>query len=235
MADAQSPASPAADLPPEAPAASAFKVELDLEDAPFLQEPVAESEAPPPEAEPAGGKIAAPDDQPHAPRWRVLLRRLKAGRKKLLAAVAACLLLGLAAVAVNFFLFAEKKPAPSGPVRVVVSSQPRTNSTEQPPVFMINWDPFLVEQRGEEGEIRLLYCRFATPTDSQFLQSELEAKKVVVRDAVYYYLRNKPLTFLSDVSKQQDLKDDIISVINEHVSSAKLSELYFEEYVVRGS
>jgi flagellar FliL protein len=92
-----------------------------------------------------------------------------------------------------------------------------------------------VERRGEEGEIRFLYCRFATPTDSPLLQAELEAKKVLVRDAIYYYLSNNPLTFLSALDKQQNLKADIISVINEHVSSAKLSELYFEEYMVRGS
>ena len=214
MADVQSPAPPAADLPTEAPATSPFKVELDLEDAPFLQEPVEEKEAASPEEESAGAETAAPDDRSHAPRWRILLQRLKAGRKKILAAAAACLVLGLTTVAVNFFLFAEKKPAAPGPLRVVVPSQPQTNSTEQPPVFMVNWDPFLVEQRGEEGEIRLLYCRFATPTDSQLLQSELEAKKVVVRDAIYYYLRNKPLTFLSDVNRQQDLRDDLISVIN---------------------
>jgi flagellar FliL protein len=224
---------PDADSPPvsEAPA---FKVELDLEDAPFLQEPVAEKTAE------SAAKTAAPEQsaaelQGNLTRWRILLQRLKTNKKKLLAAGSACLVLGLTAVAVNFFLFSGEKPAPPGPLRVVVPSQPQTNATDQPPIFMVNWEPFLVERRGEEGEIRFLYCRFATPTDNQLLQSELEAKKIVVRDAIYYYLNNKPLTFLSDLDKQQSLKADLISVINEHVSSAKLSELYFEEYMVRGS
>ncbi|MDR1360131.1 MAG: flagellar basal body-associated FliL family protein [Deltaproteobacteria bacterium] len=226
---------PDADNPEgEAPAAPVFKVELDLEDAPFLQEPVAEKTA---EPSPQNAADEQPADDPKGgpPRWRIVLLRLKANKKKLLAASGACLLLGLGALAVNFFLFSEEKPAPAGPTRVVLPSQPQANATEQPPVYMVNWEPFMVEQRGEEGEIRFLYCRFTTPTDNPILQSELEAKKVVVRDAIYYYLSNKPLTFLSDLDKQQSLKADIISVINEHVSSAKLSELYFEEYMVRGS
>ncbi|MDR2076746.1 MAG: flagellar basal body-associated FliL family protein [Desulfovibrio sp.] len=223
----------AEDLP--APAASSVKVELDLEDAAFLQEQAAETETPPPGEKPAGDEVAAAEGPARPPRWRILLERLKGGKKKLLAAAAACLVLGIAGVAVNVFLFGAEKPVPAGPVRVVVPSQPQGNATEQPAVFMVNWEPFLVERRGEEGEIRFLYCRFATPTDNELLQAELEAKKVVVRDAVYYYLSNKPLTFLSDLSRQKELKDDIISVINEHVSTAKLSELYFEEYMVRGS
>ena len=222
-------------LPAEAPAASPFKVELDLEDAPFLQEPVAETKTPSPEEKPAGNEAAAEESPARPLRRQILLQRLKANKKKFLGAAAACLVLGFTVVAVNFFLFGEEKPVPSGPIRVVVPSQPQANATEQPPVFMVNWEPFLVERRGEEGEIRFLYCRFATPTENQMLQSELEAKKVVVRDAIYYYLSNKPLTFLSDINRQQVLKDDLISVINEHVSTAKLSELYFEEYVVRGS
>jgi flagellar FliL protein len=227
---------PDADAPPDkAPAAPAFKVELDLDGAPFLEEPVAENKKDTPAEKPAE-EPPSEADPARTPRWRVLLQRLKANKKKLLAAAAACVVLGLGTLAATVFLFGEEKPAPPpGPLRVVVPSQPQANATEQPPVFLINWEPFLVERRGEEGEIRFLYCRFATPTENQLLQMELEAKKVTVRDAIYYYLSNKPLTFLSDAARQQDLKADIISVINEHVSSAKLSELYFEEYVVRGS
>ncbi|MDR2161150.1 MAG: flagellar basal body-associated FliL family protein [Desulfovibrio sp.] len=213
-------------------AAPAVKVELDLEDAPFLeeQEPQADKEDPPAEAQ-----APDPEKPDRLARWLLLAQRLKDNKKKLLAAVAACAVLGLAGVAANSLLFGETAPAPgpAGPLRIVVPSQPQSNATEQPAVHLVEWDGFLVERRGAEGEIRFLSCRFTTPTESLILLSELEAKKIVIRDAVYYYLINRPLTFLTNAERQQDLKEDLLSVINEHLSSAKFSELYFDEYVVR--
>lgn len=214
--------------------APSFKVELDLDDAPFLEEPLEEA---PPEQVTIPVPVEQPKDNEEQPtRLELLLARLKANKKKLILAGGAFVFLLVAFIMVNKFIFgAPPKPQPAGPRQVTVQTQPTEDDPNAPPVYVVNWDPFLVELRGSEGEVRFLYCQFSTPTTDPVLYAELQAKKIALRDAIYYYLKNKPLAFLSDSTRQGALKEDIISVINEHVSSAKVSELYFEEYVVRGS
>ncbi len=222
--------------PAEPGKAPSFKVELDLDDAPFLEEPLEEKKAAAPEPETAPVPVKAEEKPKKANKFKILLERLKAKKKKLiLAGGAACILL-VAGIAANTLLFSEKAPPPeeTGPKRVTIKTEPEPETPPEP-VYLVTWDPFLVERHGSEGELRFLYCQFSTPTKDPVLQAEILAKRIVLRDAIYYYLRNKPLTFLTDASKQTALKEDLISVINEHVSSAKISELYFEEYVVRGS
>ncbi len=232
---------PDADAPaaPETGKAPSFKVELDLDDAPFLEEPLEEPKKDaPPEPSPTTPAVQKEKKKPEPKDGKLqrILARLKANKKKVIMAGGASGVLLIAAFLVNTFLFssAPPPPEPTGPKRVTVNTEP-TPEAPQEPVYVVTWEPFLVEKRGSEGEVRFLYCQFSTPTKNPVLQSELLAKKIALRDAIYYYLRNKPLTFLTDASQQATLKQDIISVINEHVSSAKISELYFEEYVVRGS
>jgi len=61
----------------------------------------------------------------------------------------------------------------------------------------------------------------------------MRQKMTVLRDAVFYYLRNKNLTFLSDKSNVDELKEDLLSVINQFLSSAQLERLLIEQYVVK--
>jgi flagellar FliL protein len=91
-----------------------------------------------------------------------------------------------------------------------------------------------MERRGSEGELRFLRASFAIPTENPMLFVELGTKDIAVRDAIYYYLRNKPLTFLADKDSREMLKNDLLSVINEHISSEKVTELFFEEYLITG-
>ena len=221
--------------------APSFKVELDLDDAPFLEEPLEEEkkEEAPPEPETTPVPVETKEEEEEKPsKLQLLLARLKANKKKLILAGGASAVLLIAFIVVNKFIFGPpaEKVQPTGPKLVTVQTQPKDEADPNAPaVYVVNWEPFLVELRGSEGEIRFLYCQFSTPTTDPVLHSELLAKKVALRDAVYYYLKRQPLTFLSDSTRQGALKEDIINVINEHVSSAKISELYFEEYVVRGS
>ncbi len=212
----------------------AVKVELDLEDAPFLEDPAKEEETPQEEAKPAESKQLPQGTEEEKPlSWK---DRLRAKKKTLIAAGVAALLLSGAAVAVNMLFFSQKTPTTpeTAPRRVTLQDETPAPGPAAAAYF-VEWEPFLIEVRGSQGEILFLHCKFSVPTESPDLYGELAAKRIPLRDAVYYYFRNKPLTFLSDKTKQKDLKDDLISVINEHISSAKISELYFEEYVVTGN
>ena len=201
------------------------KVELDIEDAPFLQE--AEEKPPPPKApEPAP---SPPAEEKKPSRFATLL----ANKKRLALIAGGVLLLLLAPIAISLLLGGEKPaPVPETPVQTVQKGDPPRQDAPAGPKFLFKGEPFLIERRGSEGELRFLRCRFSIPTDNPVLYAELQAKNIAVRDAIYYYLNNKPLTFLSDNAHTLVLKTDLISVINEHISAEKIQELYIEEYLV---
>lgn len=224
------------DVPPAEGAASgkspSVKVELDIEDAPFLQDP---DEPKPPAKEPAP---PAPAEQAKAPEekkpsaLKLKLAALLANKKRLAIIGGGLVLVLLAPLVVSLFLSGKSTPPPQEPVRKLVPDEPPRANTPAGPKFLFKAEPFLIERRGSEGEIRFLRCRFSIPTDNPVLYAELQAKNIAVRDAIYYYLNNKPVTFLSDSTQTEVLKKDLLSVINEHLTSEKIQELYIEDYLV---
>ena len=223
--------------PSSASKAPSVKVELDIEDAPFLEEPKEEVKKEPPKA--AEKPAEAPKaDKAAKIKFMDRLKPLLANKKKLAIIGGALVLIIVAAVAGNIFL--SKKADPPAPVaaaepepqRIVVTGEAPPMPSAPVPKFLYKWEPFLIERRTPEGEIRFLRCRFTIPTDNPTLYGELQAKRIPLRDAVFYYLVNKPLTFLSDSKKTEELKQDLLSVVNEHISSEKVKELYIEEYLV---
>ena len=216
---------------------ASFKVELDLEDAPFLDE---KEDAPPPrKAEPksalADGAGSAGKKAPSF--LQAKLSALFANKKRLALVGGVALFILLAPVALMLFLSGGKKtPAPAVPTPEVITQPAAPPRQDAPPGsrFLFKAGAFMVPLRGSEGQIRFLHCRFSIPTDNQALYGELNVKTIAVRDAIYYYLINKPLTFLVDEKAHEALKQDMISVVNEHVSAEKIGDLYIEDYYVSG-
>ncbi len=208
------------------------KVELDIEDAPFLQEP---DEPKPPAKEPerpAPTQPAATPKEKKTSAFKLKLAALLANKKRLAIIGGGLVLVLLAPLVVSLVLSGKSAPPPQEPVRKLVPDEPVRENTPAGPKFLFKGEPFLIERRGSEGEIRFLRCRFTIPTDNPSLYAELQAKNIAVRDAIYYYLNNKPVTFLSDSTQTEVLKKDLISVINEHLTSEKIQELYIEDYLV---
>ncbi len=61
----------------------------------------------------------------------------------------------------------------------------------------------------------------------------IERGTIVVRDAVYYYLKNKSMEFLTDKKNTETLKKDVLSVINQFIGAQPLDNLLIEEYLVK--
>ena len=232
---------PDADDKPAADAAPAgIKVELDLDDAPFLadDEPAA---PPPPEPEAAAESPlpALADKQPEAPkkgdRLRGLFAKLLADKKRLIIAGGAGLLLIVIAVVVNVFLFGEKKaPPPTKPApvyEVIPDTPPPLEAAKLPYAHLIQWEPFLVEQRGDDGGIRFVTCKISIPAADQMQYAELMAKRIVLRDAVYYFLANRRPELLSTEEKNKAMREDIVGVLNGHLTTV-VKDVYIEEYMV---
>ena len=222
-----------------------FNVELDLDDAPFLDEP----EPPkPPSPDPAPTPAPKADAPAKTNKFSNLKGKLLAHKKKVMLASGALLLLIIVGVAVNMFFFGAEKaeeptqvatPAesaePAEPVRIVVPSAPETSPAPAQPKFSANFEVFWVPIKGSEGEVRFLVLEFSIPTDEAILLSEINAKKLVLRDAVFYFLRNSELPLQLDNVFAEGLREDIVSVLNEHLVSGKVQKVLFSNFFVEDS
>ncbi len=226
----QSPADSGADA---AAAKIAQKVELDLDDAPFLnEEPEPEPEKEP-EAEenPQNVSLELPAKKS---RLQLLKERLLSNKKRLAIAGASFVLLLAAGIGVNVFLSGAPKPPPAPePRKIVVDDAPKPLPAAPVSQYTLRWDPFWVEQKDSEGATRFLICRFAIPTDNPTLYAEMQQKKITLRDAFFYYLRNLPLTPLTTEAGTRKLKQELMTVVNEHVASGKVEDIYIEEYLIK--
>ncbi|MEF3696952.1 flagellar basal body-associated FliL family protein [Desulfolutivibrio sp.] len=201
------------------------KVELDLDDAPFLEDEKDEQPPPAPEED----SVRTDDAPAPSPWWK----------KKAILFGGAGLVLVILAAAAYFLFFSEKKDeAPPPPPIEEEAAQAPTETPAQPPTpeekeVVVVMEPFLVEQVNEKGESFLVSLQFTAGAKNPDLEKELARNTVVLRDAVYYYLKNKQLIFLDDVKVADALKQDIMSVMNQFLGDAQIETLFIEKYVVK--
>jgi flagellar FliL protein len=208
-------------------AAAASKVQLDIDDAPFLrpepEPPAKQPEEPLPETPDA----STDDDAAEAARKR---------KKRLLIAAGGGLALVLAgAFALWWFVF--RAPPPPAPQVVVVPGQQPDKAPAAPAEVYINFAPFLLELDGgaaqDKNRTFLLVCKFTAVTANAALFQEAQTKMVVLRDALYFYLINKDYSFLTDPNNTQTIKNDLKTVVNTYLAVGKVDEILFESYVGR--
>lgn len=217
-------------------AAPAFKVELDIDDAPFLEEepepePEPEPVAPAPEKAPAKKTEEKTEKKPSF--IKRFIDKLRSDKKLLFLTVGGLAILLVVPPVLFFLLSGEDAPPPPPPPPVQQAPVEKVEPVRaEPSEHLFPMEPFLVERKGSEGEIRFLRCAFTIVTGEQRIQQEMTLKKIVLRDAIYYYLHNKPLTFLLDNDTTSTIKVDLISVINEHLTLGKIDDLLIEDYFI---
>jgi flagellar FliL protein len=206
------------------------KVDLDLDDAPFLEEEEEDEEEIEEEPEDA---LDAPKKERKAlglPLW------LK-NKYVLIGGLAAALLLAVGILVYMLFFGEEEQPPPPEPLPTQEASQGQEKAAPPPPEapgeVLIRLDPFWVEQKDGKGDTRFLFTRFALTTTDERLAGEFQRKLVLVRDAIFYYLKNKNLAFLSDKNNSQELKKDLLTVINQYMGAAQFQTLLIEQYLIR--
>jgi flagellar protein FliL len=201
------------------------KVELDLDDAPFLEEEEEEEPAPADDLE-----EEEEEKEVRARGVKALLEAIRRDRRLMAAVIGgAVLLLGLL---LTLLLWPSKEASP--PVDPL-ELPPETAVPEEPPPpeHIVALKPFLVEHVTEEGEVRLLYCKFSVTTENEKLAWEITHKRLTLRDAIFYYLKNKDLRFLTDKTQVGQLKKDLLSVINQYLNVGQIETLLIEEYLVK--
>lgn len=216
------------------------KVELDLDDALFLEfEDKEEEPPPPPEPEPQAELQVKPESQA-AP---------KGSRKKfLILGIAAALCLVLGAGGAYFFMRSspekpeaqpseartaqpEQEPGPSAKPEEALPTE-SGNATKPPLLVTHTLERFQIEFALAD-QIRILTFTLSIPNVTELMRLEMQAKSVLIRDGVYRYLKNAPLAFLDNPENSGKLKSDLATVINQHMKSGTVSEILIEEYVVR--
>jgi flagellar FliL protein len=200
------------------------KVDLDLDDAPFLEDEKEEPAPQPADAEPSPFAEQATEVKP--------------SKKKLFILVGAGVAL-LAVAAVAFFLLRKPVPPPAPPPAPEPEATPALEPTPppEPPKpqkeSVMTMAPFLVEMTDAKGRTRFLTIRFTAVTLDPAVELEFKRNTIVVRDAVYYYLKNKNMEFLTDKNNTEALKKDVLSVINQFIGAQPLDNLLIEEYLVK--
>lgn len=194
------------------------KVELDLDDAPFLQ---SEEKTSPPAAIPEDLADASKDAAQKSSRKRKLLIFGGAGAAVLIICAAAA-----------WFFFGSSPPPPpvavSRPEVVVVPSLPA--GTEQTEIVR-EFAPFIVPTTEASGQTRFLVCKFSAITSDANVNQEVQQQLVPLRDAIYYYLRSKDNSFLLDAKNGDRIRQDLLSVFNDYLTRGKLDDIVFESYL----
>ncbi len=198
------------------------KVDLDLDDAPFLED----------EDEEEDDFIDEEDETPlHEEEeeksgfdFAALLKN-----KLFLIFVGVILLL----IGVIIFLLLREPDAPPPPPPAPVEETLEEPVVEVAPEILIRLDPFLIEQRDKDNKVRFLEVRVLVSTLDDGLARQFKQETYTVRNALYYYLKNKDLQFLSDKKNSDKLKKELLAIINQYMGFGQFETLLFEQYLVR--
>lgn len=204
--------------------ATVKKVELDLDDAPFLQPEQKEPEKLP-EAVAAAADVPAEDEE--------AAKAAKAKKKKLLLIIGAALLLVviLALAAVWWFVLRTPPPPPPEPPKPEVIVVPSTPAPEPSKEIVKEFAPFIVPQKSSKGEQVFLICKFSALLSSPTVEREMQQNLLALRDAIYFYLRSKDNSFLTDARNGPAIKKDLLGVINDYLTQGKADDILFESYL----
>jgi flagellar FliL protein len=203
-------------------ARSLQKVELDLDDAVFLEDDDEEEDLPPAQTSVVQEEGAKPLQPPaHIRNYKKLL------------VIAGLAIIGMAiAFSVWMVVRPGDKTPPPGPSPDKEITLPAPKEAPELTEHVMSFDPFWVEFN-VNGTYRFLTCRFSFPVKGDLLQHEVNRKRIIIRDAVYYYLRNKDLVFLANKDNGDKLKSDLLEIINQYLGNGQLEEILIQEYRVQ--
>lgn len=98
------------------------------------------------------------------------------------------------------------------------------------PVYAM--DPFLVNL-ADPGRSRFLKVVLSVETDAEAVSGELDGLKPKVRDSLLTLLSSKTVDGLVSVADKERLRNEIIHRLNAFLSTGKVVEVYFTEFVVQ--
>lgn len=197
------------------------KVDLDLDDAPFLEDEEEEEEVPFAQEETPLFEQSAPEKKFD---FSALLKN-----RLFLIALGVILLL----IVVIILLLGREPEAPPLPPPPPKATPSAPKEVAETPDIIIRLDPFLIEQRDKDNVIRFLEVRVLVSTQDEGLAKQFKQDTYTVRNAIFYYLKNKDLQFLSSKENSDNLKKELLAIINQYMGFGQFDTILFEQYLVR--
>lgn len=220
MADAQLKVAPSRDEMQVGLGLSAgqAKVELDLDDAPFL----VSQEDKLPAAPASNPAVQTNDGEEKAP---------KNPRAKRLALLAGLVVLAVTALCVWWFFLRTPPPPPPEPPKPEIIVVPSTPVPQGPTEYVKELEPFLVPHADGTGAARFLVCTFSILSREPQINSELDLRMLPLRDTIYFYLRSKESAWLMDAHNGAAIKTDLTAVVNEYLTRGEIEDILFDSYL----
>ena len=204
------------------------KVDLDLDDAPFLEDEDEDED----DVEFEEEETPLFEEEEEEGDSRFDFKALF--RNKLFLIALSVIILLLIVILVLLLRDPAPEPAPApAPQEMTEEAQVPEPEPETTPEILIRLDPFLIEQRDGENNVRFLEVRVVVSTEDDGLARQFKQETYVVRNAVFYYLRNKDLQFLSDEDNSEQLKSELLAIVNQYMGFGQFDTLLFEQYLVR--
>jgi len=226
LGDSEESGQPKAQLDDSEASRATQKVDLDLDDAPFLEDEDEEEEEIAFEEEET--PLLEEEEEKSGFDFKALLRN------KLFLIFSGVVVLLI--VVIVYLLIREPAappPPPPPPAEETKQEEVVPEVVEETPEILIRLDPFLIEQRDENNKIRFLEVRVVVSTLEDGLARQFKQETYTVRNALYYYLKNKDLQFLSDKKNSEKLKKELLAIINQYMGFGQFETLLFEQYLVR--
>lgn len=198
------------------------KVELDLEDAPFLadESEVSEEE----NSSKNDSNVSSNEDEDLENEGSFFSRK-----KKLIligAGVALLLLIGLGVLIVPSLLEDD------GVLQNVIVV-PSADVKRGPMVQQVKLEPFFVQCTDASGNIHFLQATFVLSSSNTDVFHEISNNQKVIRDTIYYFLNIQSPSMLLDTTNQKQIKEELFNAVNDVIVSGSLDDLFIDSYLIK--
>lgn len=194
------------------------KVQLDLDDAPFMRPPEEKAVAKKPEP----AQSAEPEVDPAA--------EAKKKRRKLIL-MAGVAVVALVILAIAAWLLFPEAPPPAEEIKPEIIVVPAKPPVVKKPDYVKEFAPFFVPRPDESGKVRFLVCKFSSLSKDAGLEAELDRKMIALRDALYFYLHSKSSEYILDNRNAATIKQDLTAVLNDYLTQGRIEDILFETYL----
>ncbi|MBL0702959.1 MAG: flagellar basal body-associated protein FliL [Sulfurospirillum sp.] len=140
---------------------------------------------------------------------------------------------GLAA----FFLFGDSDEVVIQPQQNIISTSTEKKTSKRSNIYlkigpMYSMDQFVVNLLSEGGR-KYLKVILDIELDKKELAKELDMKKSLTRDIIIQTLSSKTFEEVSTIKGKENLKDEIVSQINNVLADGQIVNIFFTDFVVQ--
>ncbi|SHJ21896.1 flagellar FliL protein [Desulfatibacillum alkenivorans DSM 16219] len=100
------------------------------------------------------------------------------------------------------------------------------------PGIMVEMDSFIVNLRDREGK-RYLKAKINFEVPSEAVKTEFTTRKAQIRDVILILLSAKSFAEISRLEGKLQLKEELMARVNQVLSSGRVSNVFFTEFVVQ--